>query len=64
MSSWLVVLGAVGIVCSLAALLGLGMTVAKQGHMGMALAALSGFSVIIGLTLFALEYADQFWKGS
>lgn len=62
-SSWLVVVGAVGIVCALAALLGLGMGLARQGNLGGALACLAGFATIVLLTLVGIEYADGFWKG-
>lgn len=63
MNSWLVVLGAVGVVSSLAALMGLGMASARQGHWGVALTCLAAMAVIVFLLLVGLEYADNFWKG-
>lgn len=63
MSGLLTALGVAGIVCSLAALLGLGMTLAREGRWGMALACLAGMAAIIFLTLVGLEYADEFWRG-
>jgi hypothetical protein len=61
-NSWLVVVGAIGVVSALAALLGLGMTLIQKGDWGSALACLAGMAVIIFLLLLGFEYADEFWK--
>ena len=63
MNSWLVVVGAVGVMAALASLLGLGMTLVQKGQWGPALACLAGISVIVFLLLLGLEFADEFWKG-
>lgn len=62
-SSWLVVLGAVGVIASLASLLGLGMGLARIGDYGGALTCLGAFAVIILLTFVGIECADEFWRG-
>lgn len=63
MGNWIVVSGAVGIIGSLAALLGLGMALASKGQWPQALVCLAGMACIIFLTLVGIEYADEFWKG-
>jgi len=62
-SSWLVILGATGVTCALASLLGLGLSLAHRGDWRSALACLAGVSVIVFLLLLGFEYADEFWKG-
>lgn len=63
MNNLLVVLGAVGIICSLAALMGLGMALAREGRWDMALCCLAGMATILFLLMAGIEYADEFWKG-
>lgn len=63
MSSWLTVLGVAGIICSLAALMGTGMALAREDRWGMALTCLAGMGFIVSTALVGLEYADEFWKG-
>lgn len=61
--SWVVVAGGVAIVSAVAALVGVGMDAAARGHWGTAAACLGSFAVIVGLTLFGIEYAQGFWEG-
>lgn len=63
MSNFLVVLGAVGVMCSLAALMGVGMALAREGRWGLALCCLAAMATILFLLLFGIESADEFWKG-
>lgn len=63
MDKFLIVVGAVGIVCALAALVGIGITASSRGHWGVALGCVAGFAVIVGLTLFGIEYSQSFWEG-
>lgn len=62
MDKFLIVVGVVGVVCALAALIGIGMTAASQKHWGMALSCLACFSVILFLLLAGLEYQSTFWE--
>lgn len=63
MDKFLIVVGSVGIACALAALIGIGITSASRGHWGTAVGCLAGFAVILGLTLFGIEYSQNFWEG-
>lgn len=63
MSNLLVVLGAVGVICSLAALMGLGMALAREGRWDLALVCLAAMATILFLLLVGIEHSDEFWKG-
>jgi hypothetical protein len=60
--SWLVVVGGAGVICTLAALVGLGLGSMGRGHWGMAITCLGAFSVILFLLLAGIEYAQDFWE--
>ena len=49
--------------CTLAALVGLGVSAARERHWGMATVCLAAFGVILFLLLAGIEYADTFWEG-
>lgn len=61
--SWVVVTSALGIICVLASLVGLGMASLTRGHWGTAATCLGAFALILFLLLVGLEYADGFWEG-
>lgn len=63
MSKMFVFAGAVGIICSLTALLGMGIALGRENRWGMVFVTLGAMSVILFLTLVGIEYADDFWKG-
>lgn len=63
MKTWLVVGGAVGVICVLTALVALGIALANQNRWGAAWACVGAFALITLLTLVGIEYADDFWRG-
>lgn len=63
MNQFLIIAGAAGIACILAALVGLGLASMRRGHWGIAVACLAAFAVILFLLLAGIEYADTFWEG-
>lgn len=63
MSSWLVVVGAVGGIAVVAALIGMFISFAREGQWGMAVITLGALALILFLTLVGMEHSDDFWKG-
>lgn len=63
MSSLLILTGAAGVICTLAALVGVGLVAAGRGQTGMALLSVAAMVVIIALTLIGVGYADMLWEG-
>lgn len=63
MDKFLIVAGGAGVVCTLAALVGLGATAASEHRWGTALACLAAFALILFLLLAGWEYQDSFWEG-
>lgn len=63
MEKFLIVAGGAGVVCTLAALVGLGIASASNKHWGIAVTCLGAFAVIMFLLLVGLEYQSTFWEG-
>lgn len=62
MNSVLFLVGSVGVACSLAGLLIVAMSLARQGNWPMALVSLAGMATILFLLMLGIEYADEFWR--
>lgn len=63
MDKFLTVVGVAGVICALAALIGIGMTAAANKHWGIAVGCLAAFAVTLFLLLAGLEYQSGFWEG-
>lgn len=63
MNNWLVVSGVIGIMCTVASLIGMTIALTREGKWGMVLCCLAALALILFLTLVGIEYADGFWKG-
>ena len=63
MDKFFILAGTIGIVCSIGALIGMAVAMGREGKWGMVIACLMSMSVVLFLTLVAVEYADEFWKG-
>jgi TRAP-type C4-dicarboxylate transport system permease small subunit len=63
LSSWLIVLGAVGVIAALTALLGTGLVLTDQRRWLLVIACVFSILVILILLLAGLEYSEHFWEG-
>lgn len=63
MDKLLIIVGTVGVFCTLAALIALGMASVSRGHWGVALTCLGSFAVILFLLLAGYEYSQGWWEG-
>lgn len=63
MGKMMVVAGAIGIACTVAALIGMTISMSQKGNWGMVLGCLASLALILFLTLLGIDYADDFWKG-
>ena len=63
MSQFWVIVGGAGVVCTLAALIGVGIGATQDKHWGTAMACLAAFAVILFLLLAGIEYSSTFWEG-
>lgn len=63
MEKMVVVAAAIGIACTVAALVGMAISMMEKGNWAMVLGCLASLALILFLTLMGVEYADDFWKG-
>jgi len=63
LSNALILVGAVGVVAALTALLGAGLASADQRRWGFVIVCICMMLVILVLVMFGLDYSEDFWEG-
>lgn len=63
MEKMVVIAGAIGIACTVAAIVGMAISMMEKGNWWMVVGCLASLATILFLTLLGIEYSDNFWEG-